>query len=310
MNKPLPATSIKRRRVLMSSAFVAVAILIWLLWPAPKENPAPLLPSPNGYDDFLKAGQMVAGWFGDYARMSKEELRFLISTNQEPLRLVRLGLGRDCQVPTEDSMAYIQRHLNDLSSIKRVAQLLSAEGRLAEAEGRHGGAAEIYVEIVRLGQTSAKGGLIIDKLVGVAVENIGLTGLERVFFHLNMESSRSITSTLEKIDTEAQSAAVYIKRDRQFGRKATDAGILSAWIQSAWMAKSFFPHLQSEKKFKVRLSATDRRRRQFLLNLASQAYELEHGKRPLRAEDLVPSVLRAVPKDPERGTNLVLSPRP
>jgi hypothetical protein len=75
-----------------------------------------------------------------------------------------------------------------------------------------------------------------------------------------------------------------------------------------WMTKSLFPNRLNDQRFTIRLLATDRRRRQLLLDLASRAYELENGKRPLRAEDLVPSVLRAVPKDPETGTNLVLNP--
>jgi hypothetical protein len=75
-----------------------------------------------------------------------------------------------------------------------------------------------------------------------------------------------------------------------------------------WMTKSLFPDRQNDQKFTTRLLTTDRRRRQLLLDLASRACELEHGKRPLHAEELVPSLLRAVPKDPETGTNLVLSP--
>ena len=75
-----------------------------------------------------------------------------------------------------------------------------------------------------------------------------------------------------------------------------------------WVSKSLFPDRQDDQKFTTRLLAIDRRRRQLILDLATRTYELEHGKRPLRAEDLVPSVLRAIPKDPETGTNLVLNP--
>src|SRR5882672_9833670 len=112
---------IKRRRVWMPCAFVTALVLIYALWPEPKIDPAPPLPSPNGYDDFIKAGQLLIS--ADYSRMSREELRSVVGTNQEPLRLVRLGLKRDCQVPTEDSMAYQQKHLSDLSSVKYLALL-------------------------------------------------------------------------------------------------------------------------------------------------------------------------------------------
>jgi len=205
-------------------------------------------------------------------------------------------------------MAYMQKHLSDLSSVKGLALLLSAEGRLAEAEGRYDAAAKIHIEVTRLGQASAHGGLIIDKLVSVAIENIGLAGLERIGDRLNTLSCQKTIQALEEIDALPDSAAEYVARDRQWGRKATGTSALSAWIQSAWGTKSLFPYRQRDWSLTAKLLKTDRGRRQLMLNLAARAYELEHGKRPLRAEDLVPSLLRAVPKDPETGTNLVLNP--
>lgn len=83
---------------------------------------------------------------------------------------------------------------------------------------------------------------------------------------------------------------------------------VSDWIGAAWAYKSLNPFRQNDQSFTAKVLGTDRRRRQLMLNLASRAYELEHGKRPLRVEELVPSYLRAVPKDPETGTNLALNP--
>jgi hypothetical protein len=296
---------IKRRSVWMPCALITALVLIYALWPEPKVDPTPSLPSPNGYDDFIKAGQLAATISGDFSQMTTEELRSTLATNREPLRLARLGLQRECRVPTEDSMAYVQTHISDLSSIKRLAQLLSAEGRLAEVEIRYDAAAKIHIEIMHLGQASARGGLIIDKLVGVAVENIGIERLARVVGQLDTQSCRATIAILEEIDARNDVAAVYLKRDRKWV-KATYG--VSDWIRAAWIYKSLNPFRNNDQTFSSRLLKTDRRRRQLLLDLAARAYELEHGKRPLRAEDLVPSVLRAVPKDPETGTNLVLNP--
>jgi len=298
---------IKRRRVWMPCAFVAALVLIYALWPEPKVDPAPPLPSPNGYDDFIKAGQFAATISGDLSQMTTEELRSTLGTNQEPLRLARFGLQLECRVPTEDSMGYIQRHITDLSSVKRLAQLLSAEGRLAEVEIRYDAAAKIHIEIMHLGQASAHGGLIIDKLVGVAVEGIGMEGMTRIASQLSTQSCRATIAALEEIDSHNDVAAVYLQRDRKWAKATYGVG---DWIRAAWLYKSLNPFRKNDQTFSARLLKTDRRRRQLLLDLAARAYELEHGKRPLRAEELVPSVLRAIPKDPETGTNLVLNPAP
>jgi hypothetical protein len=59
-----------------------------------------------------------------------------------------------------------------------------------------------------------------------------------------------------------------------------------------------------ERKFKKRQIMT----RQLLIALAARAYELENGHRPASFTDLVPDYLKAVPKDPVSGANLILPP--
>jgi hypothetical protein len=301
------ATSIKRRRVLMSSAFAAVAILIWLLWPAPKEPPAPPLPSPNGYDDFVKAGKLLDPTPPDYSRMPLEELRAYIGTNQEPLRFVRLGLTRECWKPIEYSKTYYDQHWNELSDMKKLAQLISAEGRLGQAEGRYGDAARAHLGNVSFGQLSSNGGLIIEKLVGLAIEAVGIVGLERVADRLTARETRTVIEALQASDSRSKAPAEFVARDRLWSKRVYTLGDR---IRGIWQYRTLRPDRAADAKFAEKIHKIDRHRRQLMLNLAARAYELEHGKRPVRAEDLVPSVLRAVPKDPETGTNLVLNTSP
>lgn len=47
-------------------------------------------------------------------------------------------------------------------------------------------------------------------------------------------------------------------------------------------------------------------RHELMLLFAARAYELDHGKPPARAADLVPEYLKAVPKDPETGVEMGL----
>jgi len=64
----------------------------------------------------------------------------------------------------------------------------------------------------------------------------------------------------------------------------------------------------SEQALIQKISAAQTTRRALLLKLAARAYELETGNRPTSALELVPAFLRALPKDSESGTNLVLHP--
>jgi hypothetical protein len=237
--------------------------------------------------------------------MPPEELRAYVGTNQGPLRLVRLGLTRDCQKPIEYSKEYYRQHWTELSDMKKLAQLISAEGRLAEAEGRFGDAALSHLDNLAFGQVSPNGGLIVEKLIGLAVETMGILGIERVASRLTAHEARTVIESLHASDSRSKASDEFIARDRLWSKRVYS---LAERIQVMWSYHILRPGKAADDKFIEKIHRTDRLRRQLLLNLASRVYEQEHGKRPLRAEDLVPSVLPTVPKDPETGTNLVLNP--
>lgn len=282
---------------------MAVMGATYFLWPAPPIVTGPPLPSPNGYDDFVKAGAMLGPPSYDYSKMPMEELKAYVGTNQDALRLVRLGLTRECQVPTEDSMEYIRRHFPDLTLIKRTAKSIAAEGRLAELNDRIADAARSHLDNVRYGQVSANGGLMIDKLVSGAVENMGMADLERIVDKLNARQAREVIATLEGVDARSTPASVFIVRDRQWSRKAEQ---LTDKLRAMWEYKTLFTTKLFDQGFTSKLQTTDLRRRKLLLTLASRVHELETGKRPQQTSDLVPGILRAIPKDPGTSADLTL----
>src|SRR5947209_17996012 len=72
---------------------MTLAILVVLfIWPTP---PLPQMPSPNGYDDFVRAGKAVIGETSEFPSMKQEEIAAAVHTNAEALRIVRVGqIGR------------------------------------------------------------------------------------------------------------------------------------------------------------------------------------------------------------------------
>src|SRR5208282_1451500 len=95
----------KPRLLLLAFALVAGAVLVALLAFTMGRAPVrPPLPNPNGYDDFIKAGEAVLGDVSDWPVLDHDGLRDLVSTNTEPLRLLRLGLTRQCVMPLESAL--------------------------------------------------------------------------------------------------------------------------------------------------------------------------------------------------------------
>jgi len=162
--------------------------------------PRPPLPIPNGYDDFLAAGRALAGDLNDSSTLDHDALRELIASNAEPLRLVRLGLTRKCALPDDPLSANFGVIARELIAIKKLANLLQAEGHLAEMENRSGDAARSYVDTIALGNQMSGGGVVITRLVGIACESIGTIPLIKLLPRLNCEQTRPLISELEKTD--------------------------------------------------------------------------------------------------------------
>src|ERR1700752_3024652 len=92
----------KTRRLIFAVVLVAiVATLGLVVLFEGRQRPLPPLPNPNGYDDFLRASTAVTGPVGNFDTLDHDGLRKLVSANSEPLRVLRLGLSRDCAVSTE-----------------------------------------------------------------------------------------------------------------------------------------------------------------------------------------------------------------
>jgi hypothetical protein len=159
-----------------------------------RTSPAPPLPNPNGYDDFLKAAAVLTGDVGNASALDHDGLKALVSTNSESLRLLRLGLTRGCSLPTESAMTNISGLLSDLANLKSLVRLLEEEGRLAEMENRYGDAAHSYVDAIRFGNEISRGAFIINRLVGIACEAIGENPLAKLVPKLKRRTITLVTT--------------------------------------------------------------------------------------------------------------------
>jgi hypothetical protein len=125
------------RLMLLALAVVVVLANVWLIAFTLGRPPAsPLLPNPNGYNDFVKAAGLVTGDVTNADDLDPDVLRALVATNAESLRLLRLGLTRQCALPPDSVLAIGPGMADHVKALYRLANLLEAEGRLREIDGR------------------------------------------------------------------------------------------------------------------------------------------------------------------------------
>jgi hypothetical protein len=302
----------KSRNWLMVLLSIPVAVILavtgLLIFNAARPLPpiAPL-PNPNGYDDFVKAGAMISDNYdaGDenWNTMKLGELRKLVAKNSDALQVARINLQEDCAVPLQFSENSMSRHLPELAGFKRLAQAFVAEGRLAEMENRPGDAAKSYLDAIRLGHKSTHGGILIDQLVGTAIKAMGVSHLQILVDQLDAKTCREAAATLETLDAQRQTWNEVIQQERAWSRR-TYPGIKYRMVELVMSSSLKKAHQAGERKFNKQQLMT----RQLLVDLAARAYELDKGRSPASVADLAPDYLKAVPKDPVSGANLVLPP--
>ena len=285
----------------LAAGAVLVALLAFTMGRAPVRPP---LPNPNGYDDFIKAGEAVLGDVSDWPELDHDGLRDLVSTNAEPLRLLRLGLTRQCVMPMDSALTNAAGSMNQLARMTRLAHVLAAEGRLREIENRPDEAALSYVEALRFGNAMSRGGLLITRLMGIVCEGIGYAPLAKLAPKLNPDEARAVLTALEKLDAGRITWAEVRQSERRYmryqrGKQLNPIIWVRDWRQS-------WPVMQRGETIHKTMVA---RQRLLAAELALRCYQSQQGHPPARLDELVTNYLSHVPEDPFSGQSLVYRPQ-
>ncbi len=299
--------TVRTRNRLMALSIIAAPFIfllcLLLFWDAEPLPPVSPLPSPNGYDDLVKAGTMISGDVWNYDELPLAKLNELVNKNAGTLQTARTGLQEKCRV-TLDYSAAASAHLDQLNAIKHLAQAFAAQGRFAEMEKRPVDAVQSDLDMIHLANDSANGGVIIDQLVGIAIEVISVRQMQKLVDQLDAKSCRETAETLELLDSQKQTWSQVMQQERDWSRR-TFPGIRNELARLMSRNSLNQAYQKAGQKFAAQRSKT----RQLMVDLAARAYELDKGHPPANLTDLVPDYLKAIPQDPLTGTNMVYSPQ-
>jgi hypothetical protein len=308
----------RSRKMVWSAATAGVAMLLLLgyFYYGPETKPVPEpLPNPNGYDDFIAAGKLLqrgmndptlpgeTGFNLDYAR------KYIVS-NAPALDRLRAGLEKQSAVPVEFTKGWISLHLSHLASDKVLARTLSLAGYLQEHDGNYDTAMARSLEILNFGAATGRGGLVIDSLVAVAIENIAFNSLERQTPNLQPAECRTLINELENWKTNREPYAVTLAREKRwsivYGRlefNPLQRAVLR--IREMIASKSLDPTAAALAKAASKHATVLHRGESFKVTVAARLFELEHKALPKTWSDVVPAYLPNVPINPETGRQLI-----
>ncbi|MEI9865727.1 MAG: hypothetical protein WDN00_14475 [Limisphaerales bacterium] len=209
----------------------------------------PLMPNPNGYDKFLEAGRMLEGDPASYKTMDVADLTELVASNATALNLMRAAFTNEIRVPVQFSTTTASSNLAVMISFRKLAMILTAEGRLAELNNRPEDAAWDYLDVIRFGNESGRGGLIVDAMIEVAIEGLGQSNLQRLTGKLDAAACRKIIAGLELLDAQRQPWTDVLETENIWHRKISP-GLKGYLIISILMRKQISDNNQkAEKKF-------------------------------------------------------------
>jgi len=287
----------KLRTLLLASVVIAlIATVALLVSSTGKTRPYPPLPVPNGYDDFLRAAALIKGDVPN--TLDHDGLRQLVSSNAEPLRIIRVGLGRQCSIPTEEAVTNFTALSPTFSQMRLVSLLLAAEGRLAEFEDRLADAARSDIDAIRFGNEISRGGLVVHRLMGIGCERSGATHLVKLVPRLNCEQAHPIILELEKIDQTRVNWDEVLSVEKAFTRhtlRGNPINHLSLW----WAIQG------TRKTAKEKHNSAVAHLRLIIAELALRCYQADRGRAPARLQEIVPKYLQRVPLDSFSGQPLV-----
>lgn len=290
------------RRLLFALPVVSVllsfgAVLVMFFgWGAARSE----LPDPNGYNDLRKAAQLVTGRAYEAPDLDRDKLQALITTNAEALRLVRVGLSHRCAIPADAQVTNFASASRDWIGLKSLAWVLSAEGRLAEMGNRPADAARSYVDAIRLGSKMSHGGLMMNRLVGIACEGVGSIPLVKLLPKLNCEQMGPLAADLQEIDDSTVPWGEVLQNENRFARAQ-----MVRYPNPLRLASALWQARDSRRASQERHILASAHLRLLMVEFALRAYRCEQGSGPASLAQLVPKYLQHLPADPFSGKPLV-----
>lgn len=298
--------TLKNRNSLIVLLILAVPLAIFLgsvLYNASNLPPPAPLPNPNGYDGLIHSTTLLASNVGDYVTLNEADLQLLVSKDTDALTEARKALQEPSSVPLDYSPTSTNT-MDRLAGLKRLAFAFAAEGHLANMKGRTDQAVQSYLDLIHLGNESCRGGVLIDQLVGSTIENLGIENLQKIAPQLDSKTCVATAAALETFDSQRQTWDEVMQQEHDWSRRAFP-GVRNEFARITERPILTKMYRNAERKFEEQQMSM----RQFIIDLAARAYELDHGHAPASAADLVPGYLKTIPQDPFTGANLTYSSR-
>lgn len=286
LHRMVAAASGPRRAV----ARLALGVLVLSLVPLPAvayyqmahPMPVPLgeSPTPNAYVELTRIGKdLNENNPADFQQQLSDAAHVLAYDSWVPVKYV----------PTDV-------HLAPHAELRALLRFWTADGEAAEADGRYDEACKTYLNIIRAGEKTCQGGLLVQWLLSSLYLQHGLTGLQRIRWQLSdsrrceaCAELRFAERTLEPLEAPVEREQAYM--ENVYGWQTRIHFLPIVDIDTVLLK-------QTENRYRAQMRLLE-------VDLAVRCFQNEHDRLPDRLDELLPDTLPAVPIDPFTGQPLI-----
>lgn len=301
---PTSASAAHRRqfRAKMTAVILVILVAIFPLvlldkMTTPTPIPAIDLPSPNGFDDIVAAGNMIgpaaSQKLQNWDQLTTDQLRDELAKHNAAFDRLDLGLSRPCRHPYafQPWTAEYARSQMQLWNGFRAKAALARRTQDLEEE------LESYFTLLRLAQEEGRGGTNYVGGIFAQYEKDGYTGIWDCVDRLSAEMCIELVMRLRELDQ---------RREPWENRLAVQRAIEdnSGWerrlhrILIDWSGEEFRKWERIEEWRRIA------QLRMLIIKLALHAYKLEHNRLPDSLEELIPLYMPEMPIDPFDGERM------
>ena len=324
--------TIVKRILLAASLLAAVGLFVFnLAKPVPIVVPTPVMPNPNAYDFFVRAGDVLV--HDNLIYDPKTNITHFLSENAAALKIVRQGFVYPCLHPPVRG-APTSADFAKSTKLRHLGRLLMMEGTVKSAAGNWFGAANSDVDAIELGVDINQGAPLLENTDGTSCEALGRANLWDSIDHLNAAQVHAITSRLNSLLQRKMTYGAMLMEEKWFGidlrlrTLSSKPNIMSIiWSKQAvirsyakymdsMIAQSALPFSQSRlplpsprdpwnamwgpiyERAKFPFWRNDTEDSLLLTTLALRAYFRDHNAYPNSLNNLIPTYLKSIPVDP------------
>ena len=174
----------------------------------------------NSYDHYINAGKALFGADQIFSLQTPTEKEAFLEKNAGALSALRLGLAGRFRRPAEVTFTTMFPYY---SNFRALARLLVLEGQVKESWGDGSGAINSYLDAVQFGTEIQREGMIIDLLVGNAIEAVGRKPLWSLISRLEAGAARAAARRMESLEAASPSFAEVLRAESRFGQEQVRA---------------------------------------------------------------------------------------